>query len=141
MTDLHNARLAARLAEYPNSTTEAEAVKRVDEAVFDKVRTLESGMVRQATEWIADADLDAQAADALTDALRDNVRRAADRSTAVVDRDLAQRYERLKRDAERALAAVERAEREAAFHAAKLRDPYKATVELFKKFPGLPVSL
>jgi len=137
----HDVRVAARIATYPNSTAERETIARVDREVFDRVAAHERVMVQNANEWLTAADVHHKAGDALEDALRDDVRSAADRSTARVDKDLARRYQDLKRDAERNIAHLEHLAREAEFHAARLERAYDEWLRIVSKYPQLMPSI
>lgn len=133
----HDVRLAARVATYPNSTVEQETIRRVDGEVFERVATHEREMVRNANEWLTEADVHHEAADALEDSLRDEVRRVADRSTAVVNRDLATRYATLKQSAEKNIAYLESLARQAEFTADRLDRPYDEWCRIVSKYPTL----
>ncbi len=133
--DPHAARVAARQAAYPNRYAEDETVRKVDEAVFNAVRPFEQEMVRNAREWIGNADLHDQAGSALEDALREDVRRLADRSDATVDQDLAARYRALARDAEKAIRQLEAQAAQAEFSAGRLESPYDEFMRITRKYP------
>ncbi len=133
--DPHAARVAARQASYPNSTVERDTIRKVDDAVFDRVRPFEQEMVRNAREWIGNADVHDQAGSALEDALREDVRRLADRSDTTVDQDLAARYRALARDAEKAIRQLEAQATHAEFTAARLESPYDEVMRSTRKYP------
>ncbi|KAA6434932.1 hypothetical protein FQ330_03980 [Agrococcus sediminis] len=135
----HDLRLLAREQQYGNSNLEVETVKQIDALVFEKVRTYEAAIVEAAEDFVANAADDMTAAKEIGFALAEEVRQALDSGadpTAV-----AKRFEALRRDAETALGALERAERESAWHAEKLQDPYAGYSMLMQRYPILRPAL
>lgn len=135
----HELRVLAREQQYGNSNLEVETVKQIDALVFDKVRTYEAAIVEAAEDFVANAADDMTAAKEIGFALAEEVRQVLDGGadpTAV-----AKRFEALRRDAETALGALERAERESAWHAEKLQDPYAGYSMLMQRYPILRPAL
>ena len=131
----HELRVLVRRATYANTSMEVETVKRVDALVFDRVRTYERAVADAAEAFASEVEVDVTAARDVGNALAEEVRQAlrlGDDPFA-----LAKRFEELRRHAETALAALERAEREAEWHAEKCTDPYSHYVALMTKYPTL----
>jgi hypothetical protein len=136
----HELRILAREQSYANSTSEQETVRAVDKAVFDSVRTFEEGVSAAAAEFMAAREIDLAAADELVIALRNEVKYPL-MEGAGPSRDLAKRYEDLRREAEHALDELERAEREVEWHIDRNGNVYDAYVELMTKWPMIRPGL
>lgn len=129
-------RYAARTVTYPNSEAERANLRRVDDEVFARVRLLERGIISDAQELLDNGGVELQAATKFTEAIRQDVVFALDR----VDADtqtIAERYEQLRSQAEQAIAALERADRQSEWHIGRLDDPYGAYVSMVSKYPTL----
>ncbi|MBG6238205.1 hypothetical protein IWX78_001160 [Mycetocola sp. CAN_C7] len=133
-------RAAARTLAYPNTETERANIKRIDEEIFEKVRVLENGILANATEFITNSAVDLTAASEFTDAILEDVVYALDTSNPDVDA-IAGRYEQLRGQAERVAKTLERLDREAAWHAQRVEDPYGSYVSLVSKYPTLRPSI
>lgn len=131
----HSLRVLTREQTYGNSNLEAETIKQVDALVFDHVRTYERAVVDAAEVFAADVEVDVSAARDVRNALAEDVRQGL--CLGADPFALAGRFEELRRHAETALAALERAEREAEWHADKCTDPYSHYVALMTKYPTL----
>lgn len=131
----HQLRVMARTQDYANSTLEAETIAAVDKAVFDRVRTWEQATVQAADEFAESVSVDLTAAKEIGAALAGEVRDVLASGADPVA--VAKRFEELRRNAETALAALERAEREAEWHAEKVDDPYASYSALMSKFAVL----
>jgi hypothetical protein len=132
----HDIRIAAREAAYPNSQTESETVARVDGEVFDRVRLHEHQIVRAAQQFVDDQKVELLAAEDTMTRLRQSVRYAIEEGADVTP-DLAKEYEFYRHRAETVLAALRRAESQAAFHSGRLNDPYGAYMALIRRYPML----
>ncbi|WP_405216005.1 hypothetical protein [Agrococcus sp. Ld7] len=131
--------MLAREQQYGNSSVEVETVKQIDALVFDKVRTYEAAIVESAADFAANAGDDMTAAKEIGFALAEEVRQPLDGGAD--PNAVAKRFEALRRDAETALGALERAEREAEWHAEKLADPYTGYSTLMQRYPILRPAL
>jgi hypothetical protein len=128
-------RIAAREATYANSQDEKVNVARVDGEVYAKVRQYENIVLSNARAFISDKQTDVIAADELETAIRREVRYALDEG-ATPDA-VAVRHTQLVNSARLAIAALERAERESLWHAARVADPYSYYQTLATKYRAI----
>lgn len=131
----HELRMLARTQDYANSSLEAETIRLVDQLVFDRVRTFEQATVDAANDFREAVTADMTAAKDIGTALADEVRTALDQGADPAA--VAKRFEQLRRAAETALASLERAEREAEWHASKVADPYATYSALMSRYAVL----
>jgi hypothetical protein len=130
------ARMAARLAEYRNSTEEADTIRAVDRAVFDKVAQHEQALVANVRAFQETFAVDEAAAKDLTVAFEEEIRDQLDTREGAMP-ELLERYAELRSMATRAIEALKRADREAEWHLAKLADPYADYAAVVSKYPSL----
>ena len=128
-------RLGAREATYANSQDEASNVARVDDAVFERVRTYERQVISNALGFIQETQVDLTAADELESRIRQEVRYALDEGST--PDTVALRHQTLVASAREAIRALEAAERQAAWHEAHVSQPYEKYLELVTKYPTL----
>lgn len=136
---LDGPRIAARHATYPNAQAEMAAVRAIDEAAFDRVRTMEGYILDRATRDLAAmTDNDPERgtianADQITSdlyAIVTELERGASAS------DLAARFKALQNRAmQEALPRVARAQRTIAWHMPRVEDPYGTTQNSIAKMP------
>lgn len=136
----HELRELVREQTYPNSNVEAETIAEVDRIVFDRVRTYESQIVENAEKFLQEKALDLQAADEIAVALEEEIRLELARGGQPTA-ELAKRYKVLRRNAEFAIAELERADSEAEWYAARALDPYSSWVLLMKRWPLLRMDI
>ena len=130
-------RLAVRTAVYPNSEAEKETIARIDKAVFDRTRVYETQAVENAEIFVEETQVHVTAADEIVTELRREIRFRLAEGSADAGGATADRYETLRLMAEQAIGALEHAEREAEWHAAKCESPYENYIALTKKWPTL----
>lgn len=133
---LDDIRLEARNATYPNTAAEVKAVTELEQEIDAKVREHEAQLVNVAEAAYASGERVMQDSDALRDdmnTLLTDLERAGAHPTA----GLAARYETLRKRMESRIAELHRVEADAAFHAAKVTDPYGSLQELRRKYPQI----
>jgi hypothetical protein len=131
------ARVAARIQTYPNSQEEQAAIANIDEQVFERVRAYEQILADNAAVFHEEAAVHLQAADEIATALRREIRFSLDEGSVNAEGEAAERYNALRLMAESAIAALERADREAAWRIPGLQEPYEAFDALMAKWPLL----
>lgn len=136
----HDARIAAREVAYPNRAAEDEAVRAIDEQVFDRVRDFENSAAEEAAILLQKQRKHETQATEVLEQLRSEVRLPLMRG-AMPTAELAKKYERLRLAAEQAKRSLESADAQTAFQAKTAADPYGAISELWKKYPLLRPNL
>lgn len=127
-------RQLAREATYPNRAAEDEALRAIDEAVFDRVRVHERHLQENARALMTDKHIHETAAQDVVEALKTELRYPLmDGGKPTPER--AERYEALRGHAEKAMKELKRAEEEAAWLEAKVADPHGDLVKLWTKYP------
>lgn len=131
---LDGLRQEVRNANYPNSESETKAITALEQTIDAKVRQHEEHLVHTAEATYASGDrVLAQADEMLTQmsTLGTEIERAGSRPSAA----LAARYETIRKHMSMRIAELERVERDAEFHAAKVLDPYGSLQNLRRKYP------
>lgn len=144
---LDGPRLAAREAEYGNRQREIEAVMNIDNAAFDRVRSLERYMIDRAEDFVADvmgATEGTSARRARRPGLIDVAEEVVTGLNALVTElergasagDLAERFIALQNEAKHAaLPKLARAIQEVDGHIPKMEDPYGEVQRIIAKMP------
>ena len=133
---LDSVRQAARSASYPNSEVETKAVTALEQEIGARVRVHEEGLRATAEAVYASGDRPLAQADELLGEMSDllsDIERAGARPGYV----LAARYETARKNMALRIAALEKVERDAEFHAAKVLDPYGSLQNLRQKYPQI----
>ncbi|MBF4604713.1 hypothetical protein [Curtobacterium sp. VKM Ac-2884] len=129
-------RIHAREEAYPNQTAEKAEVKRVDDAVFDRVRMLENALVKSSESLIERGKELTEGSADVEQQLREQVKYQLDYSS--VDLKLAaEQYSKLQSQAQQRIDALERLAREAEWLADRAEDPYMAYRKLVIAYPAL----
>lgn len=136
MYDPLSARTAVRLASYPNAAAEAEAVRSVDEQVFDRVRAYERMTVERAQAFQERAASAFTAAEDLAAELQDLTRAIESGAQGGLGATAAQ-WDTLRNRATQLIAALTRARQESEWHAERAEHPYEGYTDLLKKYPSL----
>ncbi len=132
---LDELRMEPRNAKHENSTAEDTAINDRDHAVRQMVERHEDHLIAQAEHAVTTGSA---AIERAHETLRDLERLEADlRNGAHPNRDIADRFETLRRRAERELRAVAASERTAASIGTRLDDPYGSLDRLRKKYPAV----
>ncbi|PZF57056.1 hypothetical protein DEJ23_08940 [Curtobacterium sp. MCSS17_008] len=129
-------RIHAREESYPNSVAEQAEIKRVDDAVFDRVRIYENSLVESSQALIQRGVSLAKDATNIERAVREEVKYPLD-SARVDLKAVAERYTALRSRAQEQIDALERLAREAEWLAEKANDPYAAYRALVVRYPAL----
>lgn len=135
--DPEQLRINVRESAYPNTQAEKDAVKAVDQAVFEKVRVYEDHVVAVSEAFIDEQSVHLRAASEICEQLPEEITYALDRRGATADAATAGRLKDLRSAAYAAIDALQRADREAAWHQAKNEDPYSHYVDMTRKYPML----
>lgn len=129
-------RIHAREESYPNSVAEQAEIKRVDDAVFDRVRIYENSLVDSSGALIERGAALAKGATDIERAVREEIRYLLD-NTRVDLKKVADRYTALRSRAQEQIDALERLAREAEWLAEKANEPYAAYRALVVRYPAL----
>jgi hypothetical protein len=129
-------RIHAREESYPNSVAEQAEIKRVDDAVFDRVRIYENSLVDSSGALIERGAGLVKDATNIERAVREEVKYELD-SSRVDLKKAAERYTALRSRAQEQIDALERLAREAEWLAEKANDPYAAYRALVVRYPAL----
>jgi hypothetical protein len=130
------ARERARTATYPNRLVEADTIRAVDAAVFDKVRIVETHSVEAAQRLMERGSKSITDATSLThevDLLRIELQKRGAKPTPA----LAERYEKLRNRSRLLTQELDRHQSETEFHAKRCEDPEAAYVDMVERFPSL----
>lgn len=129
-------RIHAREESYPNSVAEQSEIKRVDDAVFDRVRIYENSLVDSSGALIERGAALVKDATNIERAVREEVKYELD-SSRVDLKKAAERYTALRSRAQEQIDALERLARESEWLAEKANDPYAAYRALVVRYPAL----
>lgn len=129
-------RIHAREESYPNSVAEQAEIKRVDDAVFDRVRIYENSLVDSSQALIERGVALARNATNIERAVREEIKYPLD-SARVDLKAVAERYTALRSRAQEQIDALERLAREAEWLAEKANEPYAAYRALVVRYPAL----
>lgn len=141
LMSLDDLRVAVRSQKYENSLQEAETTKNVDEQIFDRVRTFEAQTVSNAEDFIEDTEVHVSAADEIATELRRGIRFRLAEGSSDAGEDIVTRYDELRRMADTAISALERAGREAVWHMDKAGDPYGRYIALTEKYKAIKPNI
>lgn len=136
----HQVRIDVRERQYPNTLAEREAVREIDDAVFDRVRLFEKISVESAQKHKAEAQERVNASLALIEQLRAEIAEPLRRGEPLTP-ELAQRYEALANEAGQARANLSRAIAESEWHENRCRDPYAEYIRIMDAWPILRPAL
>lgn len=136
----HQARLDARDYPYQNVMAEREALRAIDNAVFDRVHQFEKVIVARAEEHKVTSRERVKASLDVIAQLRSEVIEPL-RNGAALTPDLAKRYEDLAFKAGKARAALSRSIAESEWHERRCEDPYTAYSNVMSMWPVLRPSL
>lgn len=137
---IHNRRVAARTATYPNRAAEDAAVIAVDTAVVDAIRPLEAILVNEARGLMRDRKVTEDAAANVIGELRNDLVRALE-GGAKPTASLAEQYERLRAAAIVAQRGLRVAIADANFMIPRATDPYVTALQMWEKYPQTKPSI
>ncbi|PYY44018.1 hypothetical protein DEJ03_12690 [Curtobacterium sp. MCLR17_043] len=130
-------RIHAREESYPNSVAEQTEIKRVDDAVFDRVRVYENSLVGSSQALVERGTVLTRETTQVEQSIREEVEYALDHESRTDLKQVAARYTALHSRAQQKIDELERLAREAEWLAEKAEDPYGAYRSLVVRYPAL----